>query len=228
MNSSELLGAVRAGARRALLAAGLFSLGVNLLMLTVPLYMLQIYDRVLMSRSLDTLALLTAIALAALVTLGLLEVVRGFVFVRLGGWLERKLSGYVLAGSLDAALRDGQASVQGLRDLQTVRGFLSGPGMVPLLDAPWTPLFLAVIFLLHPLLGWLALAGALFLLATAISNHLATYVAAAISFPMIFLIVVLEERELRTRFGSDYLDYCRSVPRFVPRLSRPPRGSQPD
>ena len=169
-----VVASVRRGVRGAVLAAGLFSLGVNLLMLTVPLYMLQIFDRVLNSRSLDTLLALSIVAMGALVTLGLLDAVRSFVFVRLGGWLERKLGSHVLAGSVVTAGAGGGASVQGLRDLTTVRTFVASPGMNALLDAPWIPIFLAVIFLLHPMLGWLALAGALFLLSLACINELAT------------------------------------------------------
>ena len=83
----------------------LLSLGVNLLMLTVPLYMLQIFDRVLMSRSLDTLVLLTVVALGALLTLALLDLVRSSLFVRLGYWVEQKLSGYMLGGAITTVLK---------------------------------------------------------------------------------------------------------------------------
>jgi PrtD family type I secretion system ABC transporter len=172
--SEDVLATVRWACRRAFLAAGLFSLGVNLLMLTVPLYMLQIFDRVLMSRSLDTLLLLTIVALVALLTLALLDLVRSSLFVRLGHWMEHKLSGYMLGGAVTTVLKSGYASVQSLRDLSTVRTFLSGPGMVPLLDIPWTPIFLAVIFMLHPMLGWIALGGALVLVTLAMSNELVT------------------------------------------------------
>jgi PrtD family type I secretion system ABC transporter len=152
----------------------LFSLGVNLLMLTVPLYMLQIFDRVLMSRSLDTLFLLTVIALGALFTLALLDLVRSSLFLRLGHWVELKLGGYMLGGAIATMLKSGGASVQGLRDLSTVRAFLSGPAMVSLVDIPWTPLFLAVIFVLHPLLGWIAVGGAIILSLLAVTNELVT------------------------------------------------------
>ncbi len=160
--------------RRGFTAAGLFSLGINVLMLTVPLYMLQLFDRVLLSRSIETLLLLSLIAGAALATLALLEAVRGILFARLGDWVERKLGGYALAGSIVVAAERGQFSVQSLRDLATIRGFLSGPGIVPFLDAPWAPVFLAAIFVLHPLLGLLSLGGAMALLALVLSAELAT------------------------------------------------------
>jgi ATP-binding cassette, subfamily C, type I secretion system permease/ATPase len=161
-------------ARRVFLLAGLFSLGVNLLMLTVPLYMLQIYDRVLMSRSVETLLLLSAIAIVALVTLGVLEAVRSLLTARLGSWMEQKLGGYVLAAGISAAVRRRETSVQGLRDLAQVRGFLTSQGLVPLMDAPWMPLYLAVIFLLHPVLGFISVAGALVLAVVAFMNERAT------------------------------------------------------
>jgi PrtD family type I secretion system ABC transporter len=152
-----------------------FSLCINLLMLVTPLYMLQIFDRVLSSRSTDTLLFLTLIAGIALMTLALLEAVRNSVMVRLGSWLDRRLSGAVLSGSVVATLKHGRdPSIQGLRDLSTFRTFLTGPAIFPILDAPWTPIFLAVIFMLHPLLGWLSLVGALALLALALTNELTT------------------------------------------------------
>ncbi len=148
------------------MAIVVFSLGINLLMLTAPLYMLQLFDRVLSSRSVDTLILLTIIAGVAILTLAALEVVRSRVLLRLSTWLDRRLSGSVLVGSIDEALRRGHdPSVQGLRDLGTFRTFLTGPAIFPMMDAPWTPLFIAVVFVMHPLLGWIALAGALLLFA---------------------------------------------------------------
>jgi PrtD family type I secretion system ABC transporter len=161
--------------RRVLWVVGLFSLGVNVLMLTAPLYMLQIYDRVLTSRSEETLIYLTLVAVIAFVTLGILEGVRGQIMVRLGGWLDKQLGGPLLGDSIVTALgRGSEPSVQGLRDLSTFRAFLSSHAIFAIMDAPWTPIFIAVIFLLHPILGWLAVAGALTLLVLAIVNELST------------------------------------------------------
>ncbi|MEE9210709.1 MAG: type I secretion system permease/ATPase [Kiloniellales bacterium] len=167
----EAFGACRGGFR----VVTLCSFGINVLMLTAPLYMLQVFDRVIASRSTDTLLYLTLIALAALVTLGALEVVRGRTMVKLGTWLDARLSVPVLAGSLaGAAEGNREPSVQGLRDLATLRGFVTGPAVFPILDAPWTPLFIVVIFLLHPLLGLLAVFGAAVLLCLAVANDLAS------------------------------------------------------
>jgi PrtD family type I secretion system ABC transporter len=152
-----------------------YSLCINLLMLTAPLYMLQVFDRVIAGRSTETLLYLTLIAVVALLTLAALDVVRGRTMVKLGNWLDGRLSDPLFAGSIAlAAEGPGEPSAQGLRDLSTLRGFLTGPSIFPILDAPWTPVFLIVIFLLHPLLGALALVGAVFLLGLAVANDLAS------------------------------------------------------
>ena len=167
----EALAACRGG----FLAVAVFSFFVNLLMMTAPLYMLQLFTRVLTSRSVDTLYLLMIIAIGALFAMALLDMLRGFVLIRIGTWIDNKLSGAVLEASVDEALASaGGASVQGLRDLSTIRGFLSGSGVVPLLDVPWSPLFLLVMFLLHPLVGWVGLGGFLIILGFAVANELAT------------------------------------------------------
>ncbi len=172
---SRLLANALAACRTGLVAVAGFSLGINLLMLTAPLYMLQVFDRVISGRSVDTLLYLTLIAAVALVALALLEVTRTGLMVRLGVWLDQRLGGAVLEASLARGLARGEdASVQGLRDLSALRAFLTGPAVFPVLDSPWTPIFIAVIFLLHPTLGWLALAGAVVLLGFALANELAT------------------------------------------------------
>jgi PrtD family type I secretion system ABC transporter len=152
-----------------------FSLCINLLMLTAPLYMLQVFDRVLNSRSAETLMFLTLIAVVAFVALGAIEAVRHQMLSRIGGWMDRQVSGALLKGALTGDLGAGRGrSVQSLRDLATLRGFISGPAVFPVLDAPWLPIFVAVIFLLHPWLGWLAIGGSVVLLALAVINELAT------------------------------------------------------
>ncbi len=168
-----LLARTMASCRKGMLAVAGFSLFINLLMLTAPLYMLQVFDRVIAGRSTDTLLYLTLIAALALVALGALEAVRNGVMVALGGWLDRRLGGAALEASVAAGLHRNP-SVQGLRDLAVFRGFLTGPSVFPILDAPWTPIFIAFVFLLHPMLGWLALAGAAILFALAAINDLAT------------------------------------------------------
>ena len=161
--------------KRDFIAVAGFSLAINLLMLAVPIYMLQLFDRVLSSSSTETLILLTIIVIVALAVFALLEAIRGHVMTELGTWLDRQLGPPILSGSVTLNLRGpGEPSVQGLRDLGTFRTFLAGPAMFPILDAPWMPIFVAIIFVLHPLLGWVALGGALVLFGLAVANELAS------------------------------------------------------
>ena len=164
-----------AACQRVWVGVGVFSACLNVLMLSVPLYMMQIYDRVLATGNIDTLLALTVMVAAALVILGLLDALRGRVLARVGGWLDRELGGKVLSGAVAEVLHAGAgASAQGLRDLSTVRSYLGGPGVIPLFDAPWAPVFLAIIFLIHPVLGWIASGGAVVLFACAVMNDLTT------------------------------------------------------
>lgn len=152
-----------------------FSFFINMLMLTVPIYMLQVFDRVLGSGNVDTLIVLTTIAIVSLLTLAALEGVRTYVMIGLSSWMSRKLGGNILGSSVRIALgQSNDPSVRGLRDMETVRGFLTGPGVFAVLDAPWVPVFLAVIFLVHPLLGWIASIGALILFGLALANDIMT------------------------------------------------------
>ena len=145
-----------------------FGFFINLLFLTVPIYMLQVYDRVLTSRSMDTLLSLTLIAVIALVALSFLDTARAQVLARLGYQLDQKISSAVIQASLNNALQTARfPSVQGVRNLAVLRNFLNSTAATALLDLPWMPIFLVVIFLLHPALGWLALAGSVLLLAIA-------------------------------------------------------------
>jgi PrtD family type I secretion system ABC transporter len=152
-----------------------FSLAVNLLLLASPLYMMQLFDRVLASRSGDTLVMLTLITAFAIAVMALLDAIRSQVLVRIGAWLDDRLGPRVFTGALHAALRcDPARAAQGLRDLGTVRGFLTGPAVMPLLDAPWTPIFILALFALHPMLGLTGVAGAVLLFGLAVLNELVT------------------------------------------------------
>jgi PrtD family type I secretion system ABC transporter len=152
----------------------LFTCGINLLILSSPLYMWQIYDRVLTSGRVETLVFLTLITAAALLALGALDAVRGHILGRMGSWLDRQLTPDVITASLRRTLHGEPAGGQALRDLATVRNFLAGSGVSALLDAPWAPVFIVVITLMHPLLGLVALGAALALLALAVANEAAS------------------------------------------------------
>ncbi|MHA1536202.1 MAG: type I secretion system permease/ATPase [Alphaproteobacteria bacterium] len=160
--------------RRAFGAVVLFSLCINLLLLTSPLYMLQIYDRVLNSRSVETLIYLSLIAVFAFAILAALEMARSRVLSAVGTWLDRRLAGPVLSASIIAGVDQTRPSAEAMRDVTTFRTFLAGPSIFPFLDSPWTPIFIVVIFLLHPMIGWLALGGAVVLFTLAILNEVAT------------------------------------------------------
>jgi PrtD family type I secretion system ABC transporter len=162
----------RAACRGGFLAVGAFSLAINLLMLAAPIYMLQVFDRVLPSGSRETLVLLTLLVAGAFAALAAIDVIRSKLLVRLGLWLDRMLAPSLLRTSMDAALLGQGRSVEPLRDLATMRGFLTGPGAIAMFDAPWGLVFLLVIFLLDPVLGLVAAAGAVILLALALVNEL--------------------------------------------------------
>ncbi|WP_277613670.1 type I secretion system permease/ATPase [Neoroseomonas marina] len=163
-----------AACRRQLMAVGVFSGVVNMLQLTVSLYMMQVFDRVLATRNVNTLVYLTIIAIAALGLLAVLEAVRTRVMQRIGGWIEAKVAPEGFARAVESQLRGRPYRMEALRDLATCRTYLGSPASLSLFDVPWVPVFLLVIFILHPLLGVVALGGALILLALTLLNEVAT------------------------------------------------------
>jgi len=158
--------------RPALLAAGGLSIFINLLVFVSPLYTMQVYDRVLTSRNGMTLLLLSLIALALFVSYAALEHFRSRVLVQTGLRFDELVSGEAFETALAHALRTSSSHhVQLLRDVDTLRDVLSGGVITSLMDAPWTPIFLAICFLLHPLIGLVALLGAIAILAIAFLNE---------------------------------------------------------
>lgn len=160
---------VRAWARQALFWAFLFSFVVNLLALTASVYMLQVYDRVLVSHSHATLVSLTVLAVAALMVMAALDIVRSRLLVRLGDGLSARA-----APEMFGRLISERGAAPYLKDLDTVRGFLGSPTMTALLDAPWMPLYVALVYVLHPWLGHVALAGAIVLAILGVVNERVT------------------------------------------------------
>ena len=164
---AQELRAVLGESNRLFVSIGLFSAFVNLLMLTGPLFMLQVYDRVLTSRSEATLVALAAIVAFLFLILGLLDHARGRVLARAGARFQARLDDRVLGAILTRAGRTPaarSAPARGLSDLETIQRFASGPGPFAFFDAPWTPVFLFALFAFHWLLGLLAvLSGALLL-----------------------------------------------------------------
>jgi ATP-binding cassette subfamily C exporter for protease/lipase len=159
--------------RAQFLPLGIISFAVNLLLLVSSIYLLQVFDRVLSSGSLDTLIWLTVAAVVATGTYGVLEYARRRYLSRMGAWLDTELAGPVIRRGVDARL-SGAPRQAGLSDVQELRSFLSGDAILAFLDAPWMPVFIFVIWLMHPVLGWLAAIGAGVLFVIAIINDLLT------------------------------------------------------
>ena len=159
--------------RRPFASIALFSSVVNLLVLTSPLFMLQVYDRVVPSRSVPTLVALVILMIALFAFMGALDSIRSRVLMRLGQRLDETLSTAALGAVLLQPLRSGNtgAGAQPLRDLEQVRRFVCGPGAIVVFDLPWAPLYLLLVFLLHPLLGLVAACGAAVLVALAALNE---------------------------------------------------------
>ncbi len=172
---SEIALALRA-CRDAFVPTVVFSLFINLLMFVLPLYMLQVYDRVITTGSVETLIVLTGLAAVGLFGFGFFEFLRSRLLVRAGVKLNRLLGGRVFSATFRASVgRQGdQAGGQALRDLDALREFLSGGGLIAFCDAPWVPIFLAVIFIFHPLLGALAFVGAIIIFCLALANEMTT------------------------------------------------------
>ncbi|MBS7586813.1 type I secretion system permease/ATPase [Ancylobacter defluvii] len=162
--------------RRALSGIAAFSCVINLLMLTGPFFMLQVYDRVLASRSVPTLVALLILVAILYGFQGLLDLIRARVLVGLGIRLDANLRGLAFDLMSGLALRRGREgnSQQPLRDLDQLRQFLSGQGPVAIFDLPWVPLYLALLFVFHPLLGLVGLGGILVLCGFMVVTELAT------------------------------------------------------
>jgi len=151
--------------------AGLFSLGINLLYLAAPLYMLQVYDRVISSASHLTLVMLTIAVLVAFLALTSLDAVRARILIRAGIRLDRLMAPRVMTAIIDRSSTEGGARSQFLRDFDNFRQFITGMGIHAIFDLPWAPLYLAVIVMLHPLMGAFAFGCAIVLVALAFLNE---------------------------------------------------------
>lgn len=157
----------------AFMGAGLVSLIINLLMLTGPMFMLLVYDRVLAARSLSTLVALAVLAGVLYVFFALLDALRARILTRIGQRLETRLTQPAFAATLEQA-RGKQTLAQPLGDLERLRRFLSGSGPLALFDLPWLPLYLGLVFALHPILGGVASCGALVMIVLVSVNEVRT------------------------------------------------------
>jgi len=155
--------------------AALFSMFINILVLAPAAYMMQIFDRVMTGRSEETLVMLTLVAVPALMVMAVMESLRARLLIACGAAMDRKLGPRVLEGVLAQTARlSGAEYVNGMRDVSTLRSFLSGNGIFAMFDAPWLPFFLVLIFLFHPLLGSVATCGAVVMVTLAILNERTT------------------------------------------------------
>jgi ATP-binding cassette subfamily C protein len=154
----------------------LFSIFVNLLMLTGPLYMLQVYDRVLGSRSEATLVALSGLVAFLFVAMGLLDHARGRILARIGARIQDRLDARVFSAALRRLMLapEDPLALAAQRDVEAIQRFWASPVLVALIDIPWTPLFLAAIFVFHPVLGYLSIAGGAAIVAIAVLNQTRT------------------------------------------------------
>lgn len=159
--AAQLADAMRA-CRGAFVSVGITSGFINILMLSGAIYMLEVYDRVLTSRSIPTLIGLTVLVAGLYLFQGVLDIIRNRILIRIGSALDESLSGRVYEALIRMPLRTRVSGdgIQPLRDLDQVRGYSSGPGLSALFDLPWMPVYIFVCFLFHPLIGVGALAGA--------------------------------------------------------------------
>ncbi len=150
----------------------LLSAALNLFGLTLPLYLLQVYDHVIPSRSMDTLLMLSLIVVLALAVHAVLESMRKELLSRIGEWLDDRIQPWLIDGAIAAAGRNDSAGAsQAWRDAATIRGFFASSAIGSLFDAPWTPIFLVALVLIHPLIGGIAIAGCLIMFLCALLNE---------------------------------------------------------
>jgi ATP-binding cassette subfamily C protein EexD len=161
--------------KKSIFMAGFFSLFINLLMLVPPLYMLQLYDRVIASRSESTLYMLTLIVTVLFITMGLLEVVRSRILIKFGNKFANLLSNRVFESTFELANKKPEAaSSRIMGDLMQLRQYLSGNGLFAFFDVPWIPIYIIVLFLFHPLFGIFAIFAAIVLVCITLLNEYTT------------------------------------------------------
>lgn len=160
--------------RSAFATCALFSLVINVLMLTSPIYMLQVYDRVLTTSRVETLVMLTLIATAALAVMCALDALRTSITIRIGCWLNEQLGPAYLACAVRGRLNGDSSGVEHLRDISQIQSFIATQGLTAFFDAPWVPIFVGLIWILHPMLGAVAISSAVVLFVLSIANEFAT------------------------------------------------------
>ena len=186
--------------RREFVWVGVFSLVANVLMLTPSIYMLQVYDRVLTSQSELTLLVVTLFLIVFFVVMAFAEWVRSRLLVRIGVRIDQELNPRVFTASFDAYLRQARRNpLEAFSAMTTLRQFLTGQGILAFFDSPWTVLYIIVIFLLHPFLGWLSILFACVQLGITLMSHRVT----------------LEDIEIAAQSGTNSVEYAQSKLRNI-------------
>ena len=175
-NGVEELRAALAESRTAFFAIGIFSFFVNLLVLTGSIYSLQVYDRVLTSRSEPTLAVLTILLVMLYAIMGVLDHVRGRLAARVGARFQANLEMRVFQIVIDRTMLASQGinASNAMRDLDSVQRALSSPAVFAIFDIPWTPVFIVILYIFHPLMCLIGVIGGLILVAMTILNQRGT------------------------------------------------------
>jgi PrtD family type I secretion system ABC transporter len=156
-------------------AAGVFSFFMNMLLLTPALYMLQVYDRVLGSRSEETLLFISLLLLFALVVMGSMEIVRSRLLIRANNAIDAQLAPYLLRKMAEGATSpEGNPYSHGLKDLHAIKTFLTGPGILALFDAPWMPVAMIILWYMHFYLFLVSVAGAVLMVGITVINEYLT------------------------------------------------------
>jgi PrtD family type I secretion system ABC transporter len=174
LEKPTLLNKALATTRPALTVAVVFSLFINVLALVSPLYMLQVYDRVLSSRNELTLLFITLIAVFLYAVYAALETLRTQVLVRAGIKFDSEIRAQTFESVLEATIQHRTGGSQAFRDMDVVREFFTGAGLISFCDAPWIPVFVVIAFILHPFFGVLSLISGALILGLAIANDYAT------------------------------------------------------
>lgn len=157
--------------KRALIYAFIFSFFINIMMLAMPIYSLQVLDRVLSSFSVETLIVLSFIVIAILIFMSALQIMRSFVFAQIGIWLEKKLQPLLIDKTIDNSVYNSSIGSQYVRDLNNIKSFIANPALTMLFDAPWSIIYFTVIFLIHPVNGFIVAGGAAILFVMAYINE---------------------------------------------------------
>ena len=173
--STSELKAVLKQSKKLFLTIGLFSFLINILMLVPPIYMLQLYDRVLSSKSKDTLLMLTLIVVVLFITMALLEIIRSKILIKIGNRIDNNLSNRIFDSLFKLEkVNPNKASSSYMNNLTQIRQFLTGSGVFAFFDAPWITIYLLILFLFHPIFGYFALIIIFILLVITLVNEIST------------------------------------------------------